>query len=58
MVCVGGVVSSDATTDHEEKEQCIKMHELITQYSLDGEFRCVMVGSLLHIHIRAFCMRL
>lgn len=43
MVCdpvnAGGVVSPEDTTDHEEKEQCIKMHEIINQYNLDGEFR-------------------
>ena len=38
-VTAGGVVSPEATSDHEEKEQCIKMHEIIAQYKLDGEFR-------------------
>ncbi len=38
-VNAGGVVSPEDTTDHEEKEQCIKMHEIINQYNLDGEFR-------------------
>ena len=35
----GGVVSPEATSDHEEKEQCIKMHEIIAQYKLEREFR-------------------
>ncbi|DBB12256.1 hypothetical protein WJX82_005134 [Trebouxia sp. C0006] len=39
LVIVGGVVSPEDTTDHEEKEQCIKMHEIINRYNLDGEFR-------------------
>lgn len=38
-VNAGGVVSPEDTTDHEEKEQCIKMHEIVNQYNLDGEFR-------------------
>ena len=41
----GGVVSPEDTDDHEEKEQCIKMHEIIGQYKLDGEFRSVIVCS-------------
>lgn len=32
-------MSPEATTDHEEKEQCVKMQEIITEYKLDGEFR-------------------
>lgn len=32
-------MSQEATTDHEEKEQCVKMHEIISEYKLDGEFR-------------------
>lgn len=39
LVIVGGVVSPDSTTDHEEKEQCTRMHEIITEYNLDGELR-------------------
>ena len=37
---VGGTVDSSSTNDHEEKEQCERMHEIIKQYGLDGEFRC------------------
>lgn len=32
-------MSPEDTNDHEEKEQCIKMHEIIGQYKLDREFR-------------------
>lgn len=41
-VCAGGVVNPDQTTDHEEKEQCSKMHDIIKQYKLDGEFRSAL----------------
>lgn len=27
------------TADKEEKDQCEKMHSIITEYGLDGEFR-------------------
>ena len=40
LLSAGGVVTPEATTDHEEKEQCVKMQDIITQYKLDGEFRC------------------
>ena len=33
------MVDPEQTSDHEEKEQCSKMHDLIKQYKLDGEFR-------------------
>lgn len=32
-------MSPESTTDHEEKEQCTRMHEIIAEYKLDGEFR-------------------
>ena len=32
-------MSPENTSDHEEKEQCIKMHEIIAEHHLDGEFR-------------------
>lgn len=41
----GGVVSPENTSDHEEKEQCIKMHEIIGEHNLEGEFRWVQCGS-------------
>ena len=40
------MVTPEATTDHEEKEQCEKMHEIITQYKLDGEFRCAKLQAM------------
>jgi sucrose synthase len=39
LVIVGGTVDPSSTNDHEEKEQCEKMHAIIKQYGLDGEFR-------------------
>lgn len=42
----GGVVSPENTTDHEEKEQCIKMHEIIAEHKLEGEFRYFWGGTL------------
>ncbi len=51
-VNAGGVVSPEDTTDHEEKEQCIKMHEIINQYNLDGEFR---YDSFTHMLCQAIC---
>jgi len=51
-VNAGGVVSPEDTTDHEDKEQCIKMHEIINQYNLDGEFR---YDSITHMSCQAIC---
>jgi len=39
LVIVGGIVDPDLTSDREEKEQCLKMHNIIEQYGLQGEFR-------------------
>lgn len=39
----GGVVDPEQTTDHEEQEQCSKMHDIIKQYKLDGEFRSALL---------------
>ncbi len=52
-VITGGVVSPEDTTDHEEKEQCIKMHEIINQYNLDGEFR---YDSFTRMSCQAICL--
>ncbi|CAL5226213.1 g9052 [Coccomyxa viridis] len=39
LVIVGGIVDPSQTTDKEEKDQCNKMHNIIKEYKLDGEFR-------------------
>ncbi|KAG1674817.1 hypothetical protein FOA52_015204 [Chlamydomonas sp. UWO 241] len=39
LVIIGGVVDPDATTDTEEKSECLRMHSLITEYHLEGSVR-------------------
>jgi hypothetical protein len=40
--CVGGVVDPSATVDREEADQCVQMHEIIKQYSMQGCFRWIV----------------
>eukprot|EP00884_Botryococcus_braunii_P012793 jgi/Botrbrau1/21514/Bobra.174_2s0018.2 len=42
LVIVGGVVDPQASHDKEEKECCLKMHEVIEKYNLDGQFRWIV----------------
>jgi sucrose synthase len=39
LVIVGGLVDPDQSNDREEKEECLKMHAIIKEHKLDGEFR-------------------
>ncbi|KAK9808274.1 hypothetical protein WJX73_006327 [Symbiochloris irregularis] len=39
LVIVGGIVDPEVSNDHEEKAQCEKMHALIKEHKLEGEFR-------------------
>ena len=42
LVIVGGVVNPEATNDKEEKSECIKMLEIISEYNLKGCFRWIV----------------
>jgi hypothetical protein len=39
LVVVGGIVDPANSNDREEKDQCIKMHEILKQFKLEGQVR-------------------
>ena len=42
LIIVGGVVDPDKTNDKEEQSECIKMHDLISKYELQHDFRWIV----------------
>lgn len=40
LVIVGGIVDPEQSNDREEKDECRKMHDLIEQHNMQGDFRC------------------